>query len=151
MWLWAKLPVSTRFLLYKNGRIREPTLRGFLWGINEIRPIEHLTKWLMFNRYSINTHFCERFLNFVNSPEFPAGSVGKESACTEGNLVSIPGWGGSPEEGTAAHSSILAWRIPRTEEPDGLHPWGHKESDTTERLSTAHKHSLLFFSELFKQ
>ena len=74
----------------------------------------------MFNRYSINTHFCERFLNFVNSPEFPAGSVGKESACTEGNLVSIPGWGGSPEEGTAAHSSILAWRIPRTEEPDGL-------------------------------
>ena len=25
--------------------------------------------------------------------------------------------GRSPGEGTAAHSSILAWRIPRTEEP----------------------------------
>ena len=31
----------------------------------------------------------------------------------------------------AIHSSILAWRIPWTEEPDGLHTWGHKESDTT--------------------
>ena len=25
-----------------------------------------------------------------------------------------------PEEGTATHSSILAWRIPWTEEPGGL-------------------------------
>ena len=38
------------------------------------------------------------------------------------------------EEGMATHSSILAWRNPWTEEPGGLSPWGHKESDTTERL-----------------
>ena len=30
------------------------------------------------------------------------------------------------------HSSILAWRIPWTEEPGGLHPKGHKDLDTTE-------------------
>ena len=31
------------------------------------------------------------------------------------------------------HSSILAWRIPWSEEPGGLHsPWCHKESDMTE-------------------
>ena len=34
----------------------------------------------------------------------------------------------------ATHSSLLAWRIPRTEEPGGCSPWGRKESDTTERL-----------------
>ena len=35
----------------------------------------------------------------------------------------------------ATHSSILAWRIPWTEEPGvGYSPRGHKESDTTERL-----------------
>ena len=35
----------------------------------------------------------------------------------------------------ATHSSILAWRIPWTEEPGGLHsPRGRKELDTTERL-----------------
>ena len=38
------------------------------------------------------------------------------------------------EEGTATQSSILAWRIPWTEEPGG--PWGCKESDTTEVTHT---------------
>ena len=33
----------------------------------------------------------------------------------------------------ATHFSILAWRIPWTEEPGGLYsPWDRKESDTTE-------------------
>ena len=33
---------------------------------------------------------------------------------------SIPGSGRSLEEGMATHSSILAWRLPWTEEPGGL-------------------------------
>ena len=37
------------------------------------------------------------------------------------------------EEGMATHSSILAWRIPRTEEPGGLQPMGSRESDTMEQ------------------
>ena len=36
------------------------------------------------------------------------------------------------EEGTATHSSILAWRIPQTEEPCRLQSIGYKEWDTTE-------------------
>ena len=39
------------------------------------------------------------------------------------------GWEDPLEKGKATHSSILAWRIPRTS------PWGHKESDTIEQLS----------------
>ena len=36
-----------------------------------------------------------------------------------------------------AHSNILSWRIPPTEEPSGSYrPWGCKESDMTKRLST---------------
>ena len=35
----------------------------------------------------------------------------------------------------ATHSSILAWEIPRTEEPGGLLTMGLKESDTTEQLT----------------
>ena len=38
--------------------------------------------------------------------------------------------------GMAAHSSILAWRIPWTEEPGGLQTRGCKESDTTKQLSS---------------
>ena len=43
----------------------------------------------------------------------------------------------------ATHCSILAWRIPWTEQPGGLpggklRPWGlSKESDTTEQLNTS--------------
>ena len=64
----------------------------------------------------------------LNTPVFlgfPGGRDGKESACNEGVLGSIPGLGRSPggglgnplqysclEEGLATHSSILAWRIP---------------------------------------
>ena len=36
------------------------------------------------------------------------------------------------EKEMATHSSILAWRIPWTEEPGGLQSMGHKELDTTE-------------------
>ena len=51
----------------------------------------------------------------------------KESACNAGNagdMGLIPGWGRSMEEAMAAHSSILAWEIPRTEEPGGLQSMG---------------------------
>ena len=37
-----------------------------------------------------------------------------------GDASSIPGWEYPMEEGMATSSSILAWRIPRTEEPGGL-------------------------------
>ena len=46
------------------------------------------------------------------------------------------GWDDLLEKGKATHSSILAWRIPWTEEPGGLSPRGCKESDKTEQLST---------------
>ena len=39
------------------------------------------------------------------------------------------------EKGMATHSSTLAWRIPWTEKPGGLQPWGRKESDTIEWLT----------------
>ena len=35
------------------------------------------------------------------------------------------------EEGTATHSSILAWKITWTEEPGGLQSTGSQESDMT--------------------
>ena len=50
---------------------------------------------------------------------FPDGSDGKESACNAGDSSSLPGQEDPLEEGMATHSSILAWRIPWTEEPGG--------------------------------
>ena len=42
------------------------------------------------------------------------------------------GWEAPLEEEMATHSSLLAWRIPWTEEPRGLTVHGVAESDTTE-------------------
>ena len=39
----------------------------------------------------------------------------------------------------ATHSSVLAWRIPWTEEPGGLQSIGHKQLDTTEVTYLPHR------------
>ena len=52
---------------------------------------------------------------------FPGGSDSSVSAYTEGDLGSILGLGRSLEKEMATHSNILAWKIPWTEEPGGLH------------------------------
>ena len=77
---------------------------------------------------------------------FPGGSDSKESACNAGDRGSIPGLGRSLEEGVATHFSIFAWRIPWTEEAGGLQSMGCKESETTERLSTAQHKVYCFLS-----
>ena len=48
-----------------------------------------------------------------------AGIKGGPGALSAGDLGLILGLGRSPG-GVATHSSILAWRIPRTEDPGGL-------------------------------
>ena len=53
------------------------------------------------------------------TPVFAGDSDGKEET-----WVRSLGWEDPLEKGMAAHSSILAWRIPRTEEPDGLQSMG---------------------------
>ena len=63
---------------------------------------------------------------------FPGDSDGKESACNEGNPGSTQGKEDPLEKKLATHSSNLDWRIPWTEEPDGLQATGQKELDTME-------------------
>ena len=54
---------------------------------------------------------------------FPGGTSVKNLPAIAGDtreVGSIPGSGRSPEEGLATHSSILAWRVPWTEEAGRL-------------------------------
>ena len=69
------------------------------------------------------------------SSVFLVGLVVKDSAyqCGRGETgVQSLGQEDPLEEDMATHSSILAWRIPWTEEPGGYSPYGHKWLDTTE-------------------
>ena len=62
---------------------------------------------------------------------FPCGSAVKESACNVGDLSSVPGLGRFPWRRERVPTPVF-W-------PGEFHgpysSWGHKESDTTERLS----------------
>ena len=71
----------------------------------------------------------------VNNPPANAGELR--------DVVSISGPGRSLEEGMAIHFSILAWRIPWTEEPGrrslaGSRTYGCKESDIIDATEHAH-------------
>ena len=46
------------------------------------------------------------------------------TACNAGDQGLIPGLGDPLEKGMATHSSVLAWRIPGTEESGGLQSMG---------------------------
>ena len=65
---------------------------------------------------------CVRIFKTVEG--FPGSSDGRESACNAGYLGLTPRSRRSPGEGNGTHSSILAWRIPWTEESGGLQSMG---------------------------
>ena len=62
---------------------------------------------------------------------FPGGSVVKNLPAIQEMQVRFLGGEDPLEREMAMHSSILAWEIPRTEEPGRLQSRGHKESDMT--------------------
>ena len=59
---------------------------------------------------------------------FPCGSADKELAAMRETWVLSLGWKDPLEKGKATHSSILAWRIPWTEEPGRLQSMGVAKS-----------------------
>ena len=55
-------------------------------------------------------------------------------------------WQDPPEEEMATHPSILAWKIPKTEEPGGPQSMGSKEWDKIEQLSM-HTHNYVYLAK----
>ena len=75
------------------------------------------------NYLEFNAPWLHRFWGF------PDGSVGKESTCNAGDtgdMVQSLGGGDPLEKEMATHCSILAWKIPWTEEPGGLQSTGSR-------------------------
>ena len=68
---------------------------------------------------------------FIPPPHLLIAQLVKNLPAMQETPVRSLGWEDPLEEGMAAHSSILAWRIPWTEEPGRLQSMGAQESDTT--------------------
>ena len=78
------------------------------------------------------------------SVDFPGGSDGKESTSNGGDLGSVPGLGRSSGEGHGNPFQYSCLENPYGQRSlEGYSPWGCKESDTTERLSTAKRSTAL--------
>ena len=60
----------------------------------------------------------------IKTEGFPDDSDCKKSTSNMGELGLIPGWEDPQEEGMATHASILAWKIPWTEESGGVQSRG---------------------------
>ena len=73
--------------------------------------------------------------------DFPGGSDGKASARTVGETRVQPlDWEDPLEKETATHSSILAWKIPWTEDPGRLQSMGMSQSLGLPGQSCDHSH-----------
>ena len=127
---WAKRLVSPIWDLLKSSNSDLPYC--------PILALSHLLFLPTPNTFSPQLVFC-----LVEG--FPGGSNGKASAHGAGDLGSIPGLGRSPGEGNGnplqyfCLENSMDWEAPQS--LVGYSPWGHKESDTTERLHF----TLLFF------
>ena len=66
----------------------------------------------------------------IHCQGLPRWLSNKESTCQAGDMGSLPWSGRYPGEGNGTHSSILAWRLPWTEEPGGLRSMGSQKSWT---------------------
>ena len=62
--------------------------------------------------------------HFYSIRGFPGGSAVKNQPAIQETQVQSLGWEAPLEKEMATHSSILAWRIPWTEEPGGLQSMG---------------------------
>ena len=75
--------------------------------------------------------FFLTFLDNNREQRLPWWSVIKNPSANTRDRISSVGREDTLEEELATHSSILAWRIPWTEEPEGLQSMRSQEWDTT--------------------
>ena len=116
----------------QNHPIWGPGKKGNLENAHPLRVLQILRRYLGFHK---EEQILPRVWNSLI-----AQSVKSLTPMQETCVQSL-GWEDLLEKEMATHSSILAWRIPWSEEPGGPQSMGSQELDMTERLST---HSIEF-------
>ena len=133
--------------LYYREKGRETERETRVLPLEETRTQSHFSK----NRF-LKTKQNKNVFNFSSSrvlciSDYPHTRWASLVAQMVKNLPEIQetrvwslDWEDPLEEEMATRSSVLAWRVPRTEASAGYSPWGCKESDTTEWLSRSRRH-----------
>ena len=122
-----QVSVGGRMSSYSN-------LSDFEWKISRW----YVGTWIGtgFQASNITAPYNLKYVAFDPALGFPGGSDGKESACSVGDLSSIPGSGRSAGGKKWQSAPVF---LPREVHGQrslvGYGPWGHKEWDTTEQLT----------------
>ena len=96
-------------------------------------------KPVQFTKYM--SHYCMADL-VMGIGDSPVAQQVKNLPAMQETRVRSLDWENPLEKGTATPSSILAWRIPWTEEPSGLQSMGSRSPTRVKRLSShAHTHA----------
>ena len=96
--------------------------KKFSWNYNicaDYSPGSSTQKW----QGQIWISFWDKGINYYQpliTPGFPGGSVVKNLPAMQGTWVWSLGWEDPLQKGMTTHPSILAWKIPWTEESGGL-------------------------------
>ena len=80
----------------------------------------------------------------------PVAQLVKNPSAMQETLVRSLDWEDPLEKGMVTHSSILAWRVPWTEEPGGLEFMGlQKVADMTAQVKTDQRYCMLIMLNKF--
>ena len=81
--------------------------------------------WPVWHAPRLHTGLTQSFIEIAMNPRASLGAqMAKKPPAMQGTWVRSLGWEDPLEEGMPTHSSILAWRIPRTWEPGRLQSMG---------------------------
>ena len=94
----------------------------------------------------LSLNLNDKLISMILIKGSPGGSVGKESTFIAG-VSGVTSWKEPLVEAKAPHSSIVSWRIPRTEDPGS--PWGCKESGMTKATEHTCMHAYLKKKHVF--
>ena len=155
--VWEKhFPPQSKGLMFLSKRRHDPFVARIETMLNG-RFLPHMTQWKQHTGLKLCISHCQLWPQglvytqlfclprFVLELDFTGGSDGKESACSAGDLGSIPGLRKPP--GGRNGNPLQYYCLENTHGQRslvGYSPWGHKESDMTEQLSTAHIGIYLF-------
>ena len=108
------------------------------------KKMDVLCPWLLFSFWALigitfNVHISSMHLKALPASTdflgFPVAQTVKNLPAMQENWIQTLGWEDPLEEGMVTHSSVLAWRIPWTEDPGRLQSMGLKETKSWTQMS----------------
>ena len=129
--MWLSMFFTNFFFIFQTDKFT-------LWDLKWVAQLSKIIELIMEKNGSRSPSFltCRSKIYLSRYQASLVAQRVKNPPAMRETWVQSLGWEDHLEEGMAIHSSILAWRMPWTEEPGGLQSLGSQRVGQTERVST---------------